>query len=88
MCIRDRPKDQLCVWVYGLFTDKPGDYIKKPMRDCTGKAVSYTHLDVYKRQVLGRIPNSTSGATGVINPVAWQPGTATRVAVFSASRVP
>ena len=21
---RDQPKDQLCVWVYGLFTDKPG----------------------------------------------------------------
>mgnify|MGYP000273120500 CR=1 FL=1 len=36
---RDQPKDQLCVWVYGLFTDKPGDYIKKPMRDCTGKEI-------------------------------------------------
>ena len=32
-------------------------------------------------------PSSTSGATGAIKPVAWQPGTATRVAVFSALRV-
>ena len=22
---RDQPKDQLCVWVYGLFPDKPGN---------------------------------------------------------------
>ena len=34
---RDQPKNQLCVWVYGLFSDKPGDYVKKPMRDCTGR---------------------------------------------------
>ena len=26
---RAQPKDQLCVWVYGLFSDKPGDYVKK-----------------------------------------------------------
>ncbi|WP_291534222.1 oleate hydratase, partial [Bifidobacterium sp. UBA6881] len=25
---RDQPKDQLCVWVYGLFPDKPGNYVK------------------------------------------------------------
>ena len=36
---RDQPKDQLCVWVYGLFTDKPGDFVKKPMRDCTGEEI-------------------------------------------------
>ena len=36
---RDQPKDQLCVWVYGLFSDKPGDYVKKPMRDCTGREI-------------------------------------------------
>ena len=23
--------------VYGLFSDKPGDFVKKPMRECTGK---------------------------------------------------
>ena len=27
------------MWVYSLFTDKPGDYIKKPMRECTGKEI-------------------------------------------------
>lgn len=36
---RQQSKDQCLVWVYGLFSDKPGDYIKKPMRDCTGKEI-------------------------------------------------
>lgn len=35
-----QPKDQLCVWVYGLYTDRPGDYIKKPMKECTGKEIT------------------------------------------------
>ncbi|HHF7061754.1 TPA: oleate hydratase [Streptococcus mutans] len=35
----NQPKDQLVVWVYALFSDKEGDYIKKPMRDCTGKEI-------------------------------------------------
>ena len=36
---RDQPKDQCLVWVYGLFTDRPGDYVKKPMRACTGREI-------------------------------------------------
>lgn len=36
---RDQSKDQLCVWVYGLFPDKPGDYVKKPMTECTGEEI-------------------------------------------------
>ena len=36
---RSQPKDHCLVWVYSLFTDKPGDYIKKPMRECTGKEI-------------------------------------------------
>ena len=36
---RTQPDGHVLVWVYGLFSDKPGDYIKKPMRDCTGKEI-------------------------------------------------
>ena len=36
---RSQPKDQCLVWVYALFSGRPGDYIKKPMRDCTGKEI-------------------------------------------------
>ncbi|OYO25339.1 oleate hydratase [Enemella dayhoffiae] len=30
---------QIVVWVYSLFVDRPGDYIKKPMQDCTGEEI-------------------------------------------------
>lgn len=36
---RNQPKGQLVGWVYGLFSDRPGNYIKKPMRECTGKEI-------------------------------------------------
>ena len=41
---KDQDKDKICVWVYGLFTDVPGDYIKKPMKDCTGKEITQEWL--------------------------------------------
>ena len=31
-------QEPACVRVYGLFSDKPGDYVK-PMRDCTGREI-------------------------------------------------
>lgn len=34
---KNQPKDQTIFWGYGLYTDKTGDFIKKPMRDCTGE---------------------------------------------------
>ena len=36
----EQPENDVCVWVYGLFTDVEGDYIKKKMRDCTGKEIT------------------------------------------------
>lgn len=36
---RSQPKGELVGWIYGLFSDRPGNYIKKPMRDCTGKEI-------------------------------------------------
>lgn len=35
-----QPEKDVVVWVYGLFSDTPGDYIKKQMRDCTGKEIT------------------------------------------------
>ena len=37
---KEQDKDKVCVWVYGLFTDVPGDFIKKPMKDCTGTEIT------------------------------------------------
>ena len=51
---RNQPKNQLCVWVYGLFSDKPGNYVKKAMRDCTGKELCMEwlyHIGVPEDQI-------------------------------------
>lgn len=37
---KQQPPNQTVVWFYALFTDKPGDYLKKPMRDCTGEEIT------------------------------------------------
>lgn len=36
---RTQPKGQLVGWIYGLFSDKPGNFVKKTMRECTGKEI-------------------------------------------------
>ena len=36
---RSQPENELVVWVYALFSDKEGDFVKKTMRDCTGKEI-------------------------------------------------
>lgn len=41
---KNQPKDQIVVWVYGLLIDKPGDYVKKPMQDCTGEEITQEWL--------------------------------------------
>ena len=33
---KKQPGNELVVWIYGLFSNRPGDYVKKPMKDCTG----------------------------------------------------
>nr|WP_251068225.1 oleate hydratase [Marinobacter sp. C7] len=35
----DQPDDVIVLWVYALLMDKPGDYVKKPMPECTGREV-------------------------------------------------
>ncbi|MET1005310.1 MAG: oleate hydratase [Propionibacteriaceae bacterium] len=39
-----QPDDQTVVWFYGLFTDRPGDYVRKPLRDCTGEEITQEWL--------------------------------------------
>lgn len=35
-----QPKDELVVWVYALISDQPGNYIKKPITECTGMEIA------------------------------------------------
>ena len=60
---RSQPKGQLLVWVYGLFSDKPGDYVKKPMRDCTGKEICMEwlyHIGVPENEIEDMAENSAN----------------------------
>ncbi|HIT89215.1 MAG TPA: oleate hydratase, partial [Candidatus Merdenecus merdavium] len=58
-----QPKDQLVVWVYSLFCDVPGNYIKKPMKDCTGIEITEEwlyHLGVPEDQIHDMAVNSAN----------------------------
>ncbi|MDR2009447.1 MAG: oleate hydratase [Bacteroidales bacterium] len=51
---KKQPKDQLVVWIYGLFSDKKGDFIKKPMKDCSGVEIAQEwlyHIGVPKAEI-------------------------------------
>ena len=60
---RSQPKDQLVGWMYGLFSDKPGNYVKKAMRDCTGKEICMEwlyHLGVPEDKIEDLATNSAN----------------------------
>lgn len=37
---KQQPKDQIVCWFYSLFVDRPGDFVKKPMQNCTGEEIT------------------------------------------------
>lgn len=58
-----QPKDQLCVWVYSLYCDVPGDFIKKPMKDCTGLEITQEwlyHMGVPETEIYDMARNSAN----------------------------
>lgn len=60
---RSQPKDQLVGWIYGLFSDKPGNFVKKPMRECTGKEICMEwlyHLGVPEAEIEEMAENSAN----------------------------
>ena len=60
---RSQPKGQLVGWIYGLFSDKPGNFIKKAMRDCTGKEICMEwlyHIGVPESEIETLAENSAN----------------------------
>ena len=60
---KEQPKEQLVIWVYGLFSDIPGDYVKKPMKECTGIEITKEwlyHLGVPEADIHELATNSSS----------------------------
>ncbi|WP_415953685.1 oleate hydratase [Streptomyces sp. KLOTTS4A1] len=37
---KQQSEDQIVVWLYSLFVDRPGDYVAKPMQECTGEEIT------------------------------------------------
>ncbi|NIG57585.1 oleate hydratase [Chitinophaga sp. Cy-1792] len=56
-------KNELIVWVYGLFSDKPGNYVKKKIAECTGielcEELLY-HLGVPENEIADIAKNGAS----------------------------
>lgn len=40
----NQPEDVTVFWGCGLYTDREGDYVKKPMKDCTGREILIEYL--------------------------------------------
>ena len=58
-----QPKDQCLVWLYGLFPNAEGDFVKKPMKDCTGKEICMEwlyHIGVPEDQLEGLAEHSAN----------------------------
>ncbi len=58
-----QPKDQCLVWLYGLYPNNQGDFVKKPMKDCTGKEICMEwlyHIGVPEDQIEGLAEHSAN----------------------------
>lgn len=60
---KEQPDNQLVGWIYGLYTDVPGNFVKKPMRECTGIEICEEwlyHMGVPEEEILDMATNSAS----------------------------
>ena len=66
---KKQPEGQLVVWIYGLFSDKPGDYVKKPMKDCSGVEIAEEwlfHMGVPEHEIHDLAMNSVNTFPGLM----------------------
>jgi len=59
---KNQPMDTTIFWGYGLYTDKIGDYVKKPMRECTGEELliellHHLHMEDQLEEIMGTVVN-------------------------------
>ena len=58
-----QPKNELVGWIYGLFTDVPGDFIKKKMKDCSGVEICAEwlyHMGVPENEIMDLAENGAN----------------------------
>ena len=69
---RSQPRGQVLVWLYGMYSDRPGDFIKKTMRDCTGMEICEEwlyHLGVPENQI-AELAGGSANTVPVMMPFA------------------
>lgn len=59
---KNQPMDTTIFWGYGLYTDKIGNYVKKPMRECTGEEIliellHHLHMEGEMNEILDSVIN-------------------------------
>lgn len=63
---KSQDKNMVLVWVYSLNTNRPGNYVKKAMRDCTGEEVAQEwlyHIDVSEDKIKDYAKNRCNTTT-------------------------
>lgn len=58
----NQPADQTIFWGYGLYTDHNGDYVQKPMKDCTGREMlsellHHLHFEDQEEEIMDTVVN-------------------------------
>ena len=58
----NQPMDETIFWGYGLYTDHVGDYVKKPMKDCTGEEMltellHHLHMEDHIDEIMADVVN-------------------------------
>ena len=67
---RNQKEGQCVIWLYGLFFDRDGDYIHKPMKECTGKEICEEwlyHLGV-PEELIGTLAEESANTVPVMMP--------------------
>ncbi|MBU9738767.1 oleate hydratase [Diplocloster agilis] len=59
---RNQPIDTTIFWGYGLYTENVGDYVKKPMRECTGEEMltellHHLHMEDQMDEIMESVVN-------------------------------
>jgi len=60
---KEQPADQLVGWIYGLFSDKKGNYVKKTMQECTGEEITQEllyHMGVPEKEIKNMAAHSAN----------------------------
>ncbi|MGH4117342.1 oleate hydratase [Clostridium sp.] len=59
---KNQPIDTTMLWGYSIYTDKIGDFVKKPMRDCTGEEMliellHHLHMEEKQEEIMETVIN-------------------------------